>query len=371
MGRAPKDVRGFKQLFRAKRRGRFGNVRGHHRHEYVFKRGEIGQQVVPLINEPDFVPAHQRALGLGEPGPARGQGFLGSLLRRKKKGASSRMQTPDPHLQLRHDMEAAGRAWLFEQNPEEVELKAYDGLTLRGYYLPAARPSDKLVVFAHGYSYNGPDQFGALLPFYHEDLNYNILLPDQRAHGRSGGDWIGFAAMEWRDILDWAAAFVERLGPDTQVVLHGVSMGAATVMNCNAHNPPDYVKCVVEDCGYTNGYEMLWLAARRDLKLNIPPIMWGVAFWFRVFSGKPLKKESDPYGNIGKFKVPTLFVHGAADPFVPTEMGLRCHEAAAVPKDLLLIPGAAHAMSYFIGKDEYEAKLSEWYARWMGEAVTA
>jgi len=298
-------------------------------------------------------------------------GFRGSLRRRKKKGASSRMQTPDPNLQLRHDMEAAGRAWLFEQNPEEVELKAFDGLTLRGYFLPAARPTDKLVVFAHGYSYNGPDQFGAQLPFYHEELNYNILLPDQRTHGRSDGDWIGFAALEWRDILDWAGMFVQRLGPGTQVVLHGISMGGATVMNCNAHNPPDYVKCIVEDCGYTNGYEMIALVAKRDLHINVPPMLWGTRFWFRAFTGKSLKRDADPYGNAAKFKLPTLFIHGAADRFVPTEMGQRCYDAATVPKDLLLVEGAGHSMAYFMAKQAYEDKVRAWLARWMEETVAA
>ena len=298
-------------------------------------------------------------------------GFRGALRRRKVKGASSRMQTPDPNAQMRLDKEAVGRAWVFAQNPEEVELQARDGLTLRGYFIPAARPSDKLVVCAHGYSYNGPDQFGALLPFYHDEMNYNILLPDHRAHGRSDGNWIGFAALEWQDILDWTAAFAERLGPDTEVVLHGISMGGATVMNCNAHNPPDYIKCIVDDCGYTNGYEMIALVARRDLHINIPPMVWGLALWFRVMQGHSLRRDADPYGNITKFKLPTLFIHGANDRFVPAEMGLRCYEAAAVPKDLLVVEGAGHSLSYFVAKEQYDAKVKEWLERWMGETVTA
>jgi pimeloyl-ACP methyl ester carboxylesterase len=275
------------------------------------------------------------------------------------------LQEPDEKAKIRIDANNAGKEYLFSLNPEDVTLRSFDGLELKGYFLPAARPSDKLAVLVHGYTCTGPNEFGGFLRFYHEELNYNVLLPDHRCHGRSAGKRIGFAALEWRDILDWADAFAKRLGPDTQVVLHGTSMGGATVMNCNAHNPPGYIKCVVEDCGYTNGYEMLWLAARRDLKLNIPPVMWALAMWYRVFTGKSLRRDSDPYGNIGRFKAPTLFIHGAADPFVPAEMGLRCYEAATAPKDLLLVDGAAHAMAYFIGREEYEAKLREWYARWM------
>jgi pimeloyl-ACP methyl ester carboxylesterase len=291
-----------------------------------------------------------------------------SLTRRKKY---RELQEPDEKARVRLDATDAGKAYLFSLCPEDVSLRSFDGLELKGYFIPAARPSDKLAVLVHGYTCTGPNEFGGFLKFYREELNYNVLLPDHRCHGRSGGRHIGFAALEWRDILDWTDAFVKRLGPDTRVVLHGTSMGGATVMNCNAHNPPEYVKCVVEDCGYTNGYEMLCLTARRDLHVNFPPVMWAMAMWYHIFTGKSLRKDSDPYGNIARFKVPTLFIHGAADPFVPPEMGERCYDAATVEKDLLLIPGAAHAMAYFIGKEAYEAKLREWYAKWMGERVKA
>ena len=297
-------------------------------------------------------------------------GFKGALTRRKYKGASSRIQgTPDPNARLRADMEEAGAAWFMAQNPEEVELTARDGITLRGYFLPAKRPSDKLVVCAHGYSYNGPDQFGALLPFYHDEMNYHILLPDHRTHGRSDGKYIGFGALEWKDIFDWTSMFMQRLGEDTKVVLHGISMGGATVMNCNANAPPDYIKCVIEDCGYTNGYEMIALVTRRDMHVRFKPLVWGLGFWYRVLMGCSLRRDDDPCGRAARFKLPTLFIHGETDPFVPLEMGLRCYEAATVPKELLVIEGAGHAMAYFVGKEEYDAAMRAFLSKWMEESL--
>jgi len=292
-------------------------------------------------------------------------GFVLSLTRREKE--AKELQAPDPMTAQREAMRAAGKQWLFSHDPQEVEMTSRDGLTLRGYYLPAAKPSRQLAVLVHGYHGNGPDEFAAMLPFYHEEMNYHILLPDHRSHGRSDGKYIGFAALEWQDILDWAELFVRRLGGDTEVALHGVSMGGATVMNCNALGSPDYVKCVVEDCGYTNGYEMITLSAKRDLGLHFPPLFWALGLFFRMFQHRSLKKDADPYGQIGNFKRPTLFVHGAEDTFVPTEMGLRCHAAAAVPKDLLLVEGAGHAMAYCVGKEQYDAKLRAFLNRWMGE----
>ncbi|MDR2753506.1 MAG: alpha/beta fold hydrolase [Oscillospiraceae bacterium] len=294
-------------------------------------------------------------------------GYVLSLTRRKKQ--AMQLQAPDPKEVLRSTLCNQGKEWFFAQKPEEVLLQSRDGLTLRGYFLPAKRPGNRLLVCSHGYNCNGPDEFGAFLRYYHEALGFHILLPDHRAHGRSDGKYIGFAAREWEDILDWADAFVRRLGPGTQVALHGVSMGGATVMNCNAHNPPGYIKCIVEDCGYTNGYEMISLSVRRDLHIHFPPINWVCALWFRLFVGRSLRRDSDPFGHIANCKTPTLFVHGDADTFVPTEMGLRFYNAAAMPKELLLVPGAGHAMAYPIDPAAYEAKLREFYDQWMKEEV--
>ena len=276
----------------------------------------------------------------------------------------------DPGVAFREAERRKGKEWLFSHDPEDVRLMSRDGLLLKGYYLPAARPSNSLVVFSHGYGCTGPNEFGVFLEYYHEK-GFHILLPDHRSHGRSEGKYIGFAALEWQDILDWADAYVERLGPDTQVVLHGMSMGAATVMNCNAHNPPDYVKCVVEDCGYANGYEMMTLSAKRDMHIKFPPLFWACALWFRLFTGKSIRKDADPYGNAARFGKPMLFVHGAGDTYVPCEMSVRCYAAAKVEKDLLLVDGADHVMSYYNEPALYQAKLDEWFAKWIKEAVKA
>jgi len=300
-------------------------------------------------------------------------GYKFSLTRRETR---VKLQEPDPRAEWREGLKAQGKEYLFSVAPEEVELKSRDGLALRGYYIPASKPTNKMVVFSHGYHSCGPDEWGVFLQFYHETLGWNILLPDHRAHGRSEGRRIGFAALEWQDLYDWIEAFKGRCAQgdslgEAVVALHGMSMGAATVLNCNVHTPPACVKTIVEDCGYTNGYEMITLAAKRDLKLNIPPVFWGLAFWYRVLNGVSLKKASDPFGRIGEYKLPTLFVHGAADFFVPTEMGHRLFDAATVEKDCLWIEDAGHAMAYYLDKEAYNAKLLEWYGKHMTEKTPA
>src|SRR5690625_5525246 len=48
-------------------------------------------------------------------------------------------------------LEGDWRTWVDEQEFEHWELTSFDHLKLKGYYLPAKEPTNKTVVFAHGY----------------------------------------------------------------------------------------------------------------------------------------------------------------------------------------------------------------------------
>ena len=43
-----------------------------------------------------------------------------------------------------------------------------------------------------------------------------------------------------------------RVGEDAEIVLHGLSMGAATVLMVSGERLPEQVKAIIEDCGYTS-----------------------------------------------------------------------------------------------------------------------
>ncbi|MFQ7004109.1 MAG: hypothetical protein ACLRRT_10805 [Ruthenibacterium lactatiformans] len=56
-------------------------------------------------------------------------------------------------------------------------------------------------------------------------------------------------------------------------------------------------------------------------------------------------------------------MHGEEDAFVPTWMGRALYEACAAPKQLWLVPGARHAMSYAVAHKEYVRRLCAFLAR--------
>src|SRR5690625_5547217 len=106
---------------------------------------------------------------------------------------------------------------------------SYDGLQLKGYYLPAKESTNKTVVFAHGYLGRARDM-GLFGEYYYENLGYNIFTADARGHGASEGDYIGFGWHDRLDYVDWIQMIIEKVGPQAEIVLHGLSMGAATVL---------------------------------------------------------------------------------------------------------------------------------------------
>ncbi len=277
-------------------------------------------------------------------------------------------QKKPPKDELRQERElirAKNNAYLFSLNPEDVSIKSTDGLTLKGWFLPAKTNEKRFVICVHGYKCNGPDEFSHMVPFYHDELDYNYLLPDDRAHGRSEGKFIGFGALDHKDILQWVDYLIKRFGDGIEIILHGISMGAATVMLANSANPPEQVKLIVEDCGYTCAYEEIANTLKGIIHFNFTPLVSMASLICKMRAGYSFK-DADCLGRLPLAKNPILFIHGGADTFVPTHMGIRLHEACTVPKDLLIVEGAVHAYSYYDAPKEYQQKVKDFIKKHMG-----
>lgn len=253
---------------------------------------------------------------------------------------------------------AEGNIWWNTQPLERLALTSGDGLALVGHLLRAKTPSDKLALVAHGHlCVSG--EMGFIARMYHE-RGYNVFMADQRAHGKSEGEHIGMGLPESRDMLEWLALVEQRLG-GCRTVLHGISMGAATVM-LMAGDPalPPSVICAVEDCGYTDAWSAIeYVASRRSRLLpfkSLPTSLAGALN--RALFGFGFKDVS-PLAAVGRARVPVLFIHGDADPTVPVEMARELFHECASRKELLIFEGAAHGVSYFCDPERYEGAVFE------------
>lgn len=253
---------------------------------------------------------------------------------------------------------------LFDKNTyEEVNIISDDGLKLTGYYLNANLPTSKTVILAHGYSSQGTFM-GSYAKLYYENFGYNVLLPDGRGHGNSEGDYTGFGWIDRKDYLKWIDLIIDKLGQDSEIVLHGVSMGGATVLMSSGENLPKNVKAIVSDCAYTSVKEELEYQFKRMYNLPSFPILSTTSILTKLRAGY-FFGEASALEQVKKSKTPTLFIHGAADEFVPFYMVNQLYEACKSEKELLVIPNAGHGAAYSTDNNEYAKKVSEFIGKYI------
>jgi len=243
--------------------------------------------------------------------------------------------------------------------PEPVEVTASDGLTLRGkLYAPPG--ADRLALCIHGYHCSGVINFGGILQYYLEH-GWQVLLIDQRAHGKSDGTMIGFGTLERFDILSWLELCTARLGPDCPIVLHGISMGAATALMTTDLPLPPQVCGVIADCGYTNTWDQFDHVMRRRVGLLTTPGLWLAEHWARRHVGCGLR-DCDTTAALYCATVPVLFINGDADTFVPPHMTEDNYNAYASFKMKYICPGAAHGAAWSKDPPAYIEAMEAFFA---------
>ena len=260
----------------------------------------------------------------------------------------------------------AGRDWLLARESREVEIVSFDGLRLRGRLYPcdsslAGGEQCPILLLAHGFRSYGAFDFSCGCPFYMEQ-GFDLLLIDQRAHGRSEGRYICFGINEGRDVADWCR-WLDKEYPGRPVVLGGISMGATSVlMAAGSGDLPDNVRGVVADCGFTDCggqfshvLRQMRLPARLIMAVTEPLCRRRLGFDFRQYSTERAA---------AKMSLPVLFFHGAQDAFVPPDNSRRAFAAcASADKELVVVEGADHGQSFLADEEGCRAKLTAFLGR--------
>lgn len=260
-------------------------------------------------------------------------------------------------------MEGDWRQWVRSQPFENWEMESFDGLKLQGYFLEAQQPTNKTVVFAHGYLGRATDM-GLYGQYFYKALNYHILTVDLRGHGQSEGDYIGFGWHDRLDLLDWIKMVIEKQGIDTEIVLHGVSMGGATVLMASGEELPNNVKAIVADSPYSDVYDLFKYQLNRMYHLPAFPILPSTSLVTNIRAGYTFS-EASALDQVKKSEVPILYIHGNEDTFVPTEMANDLYENTKSEAELLIVDGAKHGEAFVLEKDRYVDKLNAFLEKYV------
>lgn len=282
---------------------------------------------------------------------------------------------PKDFLQKNADLEVADETmdlylngswidWVNAQEFEQLTLTSRDGLKLSGYYLPASTPTDKLVILTHGYLGHAK-QMGLFGQYYYNDLGYNIFMPDARGHGKSEGTYYGFGWPDRLDLIDWTHSLVKKLGADTEVVYHGLSMGASTVlMASGVEELPRQVKAIIADSPYKSVYQLFKYQMNRMFHLPAFPLLDSTSVLTKIRAGYSFR-EASTLKEVKKANIPILYIHGESDTFVPTEMAKDLYLHTSSDAELFLVPNANHGESFALAGDKYKMKIDQFLNRYI------
>lgn len=247
------------------------------------------------------------------------------------------------------------KAYMMAQSHEDVYVTSFDGLKLHGTYFPGKEP--KTVICFHGYTSEGLKDYIGLSDYYMKN-GFGMLLVDERAHGKSEGEYIGFGCLDRWDARTWIDWVIEHTSKEEQILLHGISMGGATVLMTSSLKLPSQVRGVVSDCGFTSPKEVFSHVLNSMYHLPAFPLIQISDFVNKRKAGYGLD-ECNAAREVRNAQVPILLIHGDGDHFVPCRMCEEIYRNCAPGTKKLIVKGASHAEGYYKDMEAYENALDD------------
>ena len=238
-----------------------------------------------------------------------------------------------------------------KKEEEIVEIKSFDGLTLRGRYYN--NNSSKTVIFFHGLRTEPTLLFPVVaLRLYNE--GFNVLYVYSRGHGISDGKYTSYGYHEKKDALEWVN-YINKVKGCQNIYLYGASMGATTIALASPNLDPSIVKGLVIDAAYTTVDELIGHLSKL---YHIPTgFFMGLVRWYGKKILKVDFREDDTRNSLQHNKIPTLFTQGDKDNVVIMDFFKDNYDKCASTKEKILVEGAGHAIAITYGGEPVMKQL--------------
>lgn len=241
--------------------------------------------------------------------------------------------------------------WLEQIDKNELIIQSHDGLNLHACLIPNKKKS-MCVILCHGYSATR-NSMAVFARHYHETYSAQVLMIDARAHGLSEGNVIGFGYHDRKDLNLWIQTIKQELGENILIVLHGVSMGASTLLYASIDGFDSNVKGMVCDSAFIDLKPIFIRQMKMIYNLPAIPFIYLVEMYMRYWVKIPFDK-TNILKQKDKLLTPCLIVHGTSDRFVPYDMAVELNDVYPTYHLFLSVDNAKHALSYSINPDLYK-----------------
>jgi pimeloyl-ACP methyl ester carboxylesterase len=244
-----------------------------------------------------------------------------------------------------------------------VTIRASNGAALEAWFVkPSVKPSGRCVAVLHGIADSRSGAVGFAPIFLAE--GYSVLLPDSRAHGRSGGQFVTYGLIEKRDVLDWARWM--RGEGCTETYGLGESLGASILIQASAIEPA--FRAIVAECPFAD----LKSAGESRMRKMLPLPGWlampvarvivsSGMIYARLHYGLDFEQVS-PTAAMAQTKTPILLIHGIEDSRTPCWHSQRL--AQANPRAVLwLVPHADHTSDSSTDPAGFRSRVLAWFAQ--------
>lgn len=244
------------------------------------------------------------------------------------------------------------------ENVKDAYIESVDEIKLHAVYTKKDERHDWAIIL-HGYTSEGA-RYAAYAEHYFEK-GYNFLLPDARAHGKSQGQFIGMGWPDRLDLIEWCK-FIIDTDPKAEIIIHGMSMGAATALHACGEKLPQQVKLIISDSAFPSTGKVMRHQIKHTMHLPEFPLLDLADLVCRMKCGYSFLHDGNTAEAVAKASVPVFFIHGRKDNFVPIAMHEEIYAACNSPKDRLIID-EGHVMGRFKQEELYWQNIDAFIAK--------
>lgn len=273
--------------------------------------------------------------------------------------------------------EAEAALALTHAESEQFDVRAPDGVLLRGWKVTPRNPNGSWVLLFHGVADNRVGVMGQA-----ELLlggGYGVVMMDARAHGASGGSMATYGWLEGNDtraVID--ALFqdaakrclaIQHRGtgnpcpPPRHIFALGESMGAGIALQSAAADPR--IEAVVAEAPFANlreaAYDYAGLRKYPRLgKTLLSPFAWTLVYRGEKLTGISLAEVS-PVEAVKSRAFPVLLICDEKDVALPCRHSRMIYDAARGPKQLWVVPNAYHTAALGFYPEEFKRRVLEFF----------